>query len=193
LTISDDISNCKGAYRSSDGIALLIGIDRETLRGSGRSLAPAVTSALGVQPGQNRTFAGDGYSIRVTWPMTGWAGGSLGSIRDLARSVEAQPGARMLLHFDTKRELVSGDIVDEAIASAPSWSQALRELTGVDAAEPAEALQRLAAAIGVEGTRVRGALRNRGDEEVAALLMEEAVNSGLQSALEDLARALEQE
>jgi hypothetical protein len=193
LEIGDDISNCKGLYRYGDDIAMLVKVDRDTLRGSGRSLAPEATCVLGVQPGQDRTFVGEGYSVRVTWPLTGWAGGSLGSIRDLVVSANAQLGARILLHFDTKRELIAGRLIDESVVEAAPRNRVLRELTGLDAADSTEALHVLAAAIGVDETMVRRTLRDRGDEEIASLLTEEKANVGLQLALENLAKALEQQ
>ena len=70
--------------------SLLIEVDSELLRGSGRLLTYAAGSVLGVAPNQSLTFTSrDGDAVTVTFPETSLIGPLIGSLRSLAMSSNA--------------------------------------------------------------------------------------------------------
>ena len=186
--ISENIASVKGAYKpSSQEVSILVSIDKDTLRGSGRSLMPTLTAALQVQPGQELIYQGLAGSVRITWPMSSALGGSRGSIRDFALSLNAREGDRMLLVFDIEQKTVRYSLIDESsIRKGPSL-EAIAELTGVHAKDAADATRKLALAVEIDQKSLRKALVDRGDVEVVSSLPENIVSDELTHALEELA------
>ena len=80
--------------------------DHETFRGSGRSLARGITATLGVQPGGVREFSHEFGTTRITWPMTGWQGGTLGSIRELLLESGVMLDQKVVLVFDLHQSTI---------------------------------------------------------------------------------------
>jgi len=194
LKVSEDLTRVKGVYRiNSQRISMLFSVDKDTLRGSGRPLVPALTAALRAQPGQECTYQGRDGSIRVTWPMTGALGGSRGSIRDLILSLGAREGDRVLLIFDTEQMTVEYSLIDENVIQEGPSLGAVAELTGIHAENAAEAARKLATAIGVDQTSLRKTLFDRGDLEVVSVLPEKVSTDDMAQALAELADVLGKE
>lgn len=189
-TVTKPLSDCEGVYQvSAHRLCFLVPVDRETLRGSGRALAPAIGVALGVQPGESRTFRADAGQVRITWPPSSAMGASLGSIRDLVAQVGALEGEQLRLEFDLQDSTALAIRIPKEVPDARDNLSWLQVLTGVDVAGR-DPLDAVAAAIGVSRERALGALRARGDSIVAELLRPPEVDAGLSDALKDLASQL---
>jgi hypothetical protein len=189
-TVTKPLSECEGVYQvSAHRLCFLVPVDRETLRGSGRALAPAIGVALGIQPGESRTFSADAGQVRITWPPSSAMGASLGSIRDLVAQVGALEGEQLRLEFDLQDSTALATRIPNEVPDARDSLLRLQVLTGVDVAGR-DPLDAVAAAIGVPRERALGALRARGDAAVAELLRPPEVDAGLSEALEDLATQL---
>ena len=188
--VSGTVSECEGVYHPSPSrVSVVLRVDKETLRGSGRAIAPAIGVALGVLPGSSAIFDSGGASLRVTWPMSSAMGATVGSLRQLAHQVECAEGDRVRLDFDLSVSTVSPTRVPAASESAGDRLLRLQLLTGIDVSgrNPTEAV---ADAVGVSADRVLGVLRSRGDSDVAELLRSREPGPNLQDALQDPAASL---
>jgi len=97
-----------------DGTTLLflnVRVDREVLRGSGRPAERGLAAMLGVQPGGSREFLHPEGSVRVTWPMTGWQGGTIGSLRQLVLDAGAVDGSTVRIVFDLAGSTIAAELV----------------------------------------------------------------------------------
>jgi hypothetical protein len=97
-----------------DGTTLLlldVRVDREVLRGSGRTAERGLAAMLGVQPGGSREFMHPEGSVRVTWPMTGWQGGTIGSLRQLVLDAGAVDGSTVRIVFDLAGSTIAAELV----------------------------------------------------------------------------------
>ncbi len=187
--VEDDLSGCRGVFRTGPhSISVLFGVDRDVLRGSGRSLLPAVAGALGVTPGNPRAFTHAAGEVLVTWPETSALGPSLGSTRALVATVGAEDGQRMRLDFDSELRTVAAErILQDADRSR---NERLQSLTGLVIGDDAEV--QLATAISSSPVNVRRVLAARGDVEVLHLLGEAKSDPSLAAALADLAGVLDE-
>ena len=189
--VAESLSGCKGVYRSSESvISMVVPVDQDTLRGSGRTLPSAVAVALGVTPDRSRVFRGATARVSVTWPKTSAMGPSLGSTRSLAVETGASGGERIRLDFDVQKSTVSAIRVGDSSDGGKDRHIGLQLLTGIRDVE-ADPMHLMARAIGVAPEAVRHTLVSRDDSEVAELLPVSEIDSGLEAALEDLAGALE--
>jgi len=97
-----------------DGTTLLflnVRVDREVLRGSGRPAERGLAAMLGVQPGGSREFLHPEGSVHVTWPMTGWQGGTIGSLRQLVLDAGAVDGSTVRIVFDLAGSTIAAELV----------------------------------------------------------------------------------
>ena len=180
-----------GAFRSSERtVSLLISVDVQLLRGSGRSLNGPVAVVLGVVPGQPRSFSHADGVLNVTWPMTSAMGPSLGSVRVMATRVEAMVGDRIRLDFDIEDGKVSAERVPRELDSYEK-AEAIRLLTGIST-DLDGVLDAIARAIDTSPTNARYTLQKRGDVDLVSLLPEPKVDPQLESTLSDLARIISQ-
>lgn len=75
---------------------LVLDVDGDVLRGSGSPLQADVSQALGVAPGTVRRCEGKDLEVTVSWPMTSWMGGTIGSLRGAViapRRLTGTPGS----------------------------------------------------------------------------------------------------
>ena len=190
LKVSENITGVKGAYKpDANEVSMIVSIDKDTLRGSGRSLMPTLTAALKVQPGEERIYKGLNGNVRITWPMTSALGGSRGSVRDFVLSLNAREGDRVLLVFDTEQMTVRYSLVDENLIREGPSLEAIAELTGVHAENAVAIIRKLATAVEVDQKSLRKTLVDRGDVEVVSSLPENIASAELTHALEELAGA----
>lgn len=190
-TVRGVIADCGGVYELSDShFAVSVPVDVQALRGSGRSLPEPVAFCLGVRPGEAVAYQSGPRVLRVTWPLSGFLGGSVGSIRELAADAGSVEGDLLRLDFDVQNAKVSARTVHPATVAVLEPIAALRLLTGID--DLSQPLDAVAKAIGVTPERVLAALRSRGDGKVADLLatVSGEKDGGLDEALEELARRL---
>jgi len=164
----------RGAVRDAAGIfhlgdyrlGVLIRVDREVLRGSGRALSSAVGSILGIQPNDRLAFlTPNGTSLVVSFPDTSNTGPSLGSTRALATATGSRLGDWLTLVLDRGEMSVSATTTNIANHTA-DWELVSR-LTGIRASD---GLEGLAAALGCAKDEVVAVLRARGDDTVADAL-----------------------
>jgi len=187
----DHVASCRGAYSpAADLVSISILVDSETLRGSGRVFSAGVAAALGVAPGQPRTFIWDAGELTVTWPKSAAFGPSLGSARGLALSVGAGEGDYVRLDFNLTTGRVACVRIPPTVSELP-LDRALQLLTGVDGG--ADPVGNIALALHTSASDVRRRLIERGDALVAALLPPAALDPGLESALSELAELLEKQ
>ena len=133
VTVERSLENSPGAFRSSDScVSLVLPVDSEILRGSGRPLNGAVAAALGVSPGRPRVFRHETGTLRITWPMTSALGPSLGSVRVAASGVGARLGDRLRLDFDLAQERVSTRMIPRDLDRYDDRER-IRLLTGISA------------------------------------------------------------
>jgi hypothetical protein len=90
LTVRPDPRFCAGLYCVNDQWLLRMKITGETMRGSGRSVNPAVSVLMGCQPGERRVIKSPRDAIVISWPQGSACGPNLGSLRP---DVEALGGA----------------------------------------------------------------------------------------------------
>ena len=112
FVVTRQLRDCAGAFRPLPGVvSLLFAVDRDLLRGSGRASPAPVGVPLGIAPGEERTFQYAAGQLRVSWPIDGATGLRIGSLRMLARMVNARVDERLRLDFDIARALVTAERV----------------------------------------------------------------------------------
>ena len=170
-------------------VSLLVEVNEDLLRGSGRSIPMVVGAVLGVPINQELTFSNEsGASVTVTYPETSFLGPTIGSTRSLAESVGAKLGQYLTVTLDRCAISVTGmaTSMDEHL---PSW-QLVARLTGIEASS---GIKGLASALDCNVGEVRASLRSRGDDAVAqAIPAESSTASGLDEALSRLEAELQQ-
>ena len=169
------MATARGAFRTSEGVSMLLGIDKGVLRGGGRPLAPGVARVFGVGPGGRREFTYAGGSVVVTWPTTAHTGPTMGSVRELANRLDSGCGDRIRLDFRTTDGVVTANRIESHDLESTDWVAALEQLTGLSELGVG-CLPTLAASIEVSPDEVHAALRRRGDHDVADLLPESIVS-----------------
>ena len=174
----DDVSitTAKGLYDLGKGrAAVLLSVDRNTLRGSGLSLPLAVGKLLRVNFGERRSFvAPRGGTLAVLFDPSSVWGVNIGSTRFLAEHLGAGEGDLLTLLFDTKAGTVTPTLTPPHFL--PRGWGLVERLTGVPAPS---GIAGLAAAIHTTPGAARSVLRMRGDMPVLrALSWEEDMPSG---------------
>ena len=187
--VNASFERCTGAFHSSIGcVSLLIPVDAELLRGSGRPMSAPVAAAVGVSPGTPRSFSHADGELTVSWPVTSAAGPTLGSARVIAARAGASQGDGVRLDFHSEQGLVRAERVPYEVASLDTI-EAIRLLTGMTVESGSE-LTSVARAVGIEPADVRKVLVARGDSELASLLPMALPDPGLESTLLDLAKTI---
>ena len=189
--VGGTLGRCAGAFRlSKHAISLLVQVDADLLRGSGRAFRGPTAVALGVRPGQPRVFRHKEGVLMVTWPMTSASGPSLGSVRMLASMVGVVVGDRVRLDFDLTQGTVSSERIPEDLGGYRDV-EAIRLFTGIETGLD-NAIALVADAIDASPANVRRVLTERGDAQLAELLPTPDVDPQLKSTLSDLARMMSQ-
>jgi len=164
-------------------VHLVIPVDADVERGSGVGIRAAVATALGVKPGERLHFDdGAGGRILISWPDSAAAGPSLGSTRQLARTVGAVCGDSLLISFHLDTHSVRGSLI------RPTTTD-LAALTGLDI-EKGRELEALAASIGCSPAEVRTVLARRGDQQLLDAIPIPRADSHLEAAMSSLSEIL---
>jgi hypothetical protein len=154
----------RGAFRNGHNeIRLATTATSEALRGSGRPLHPAVATALGVGPGQRRSFSSPHGPLEVAWRLSSTQGSTIGSVRVLAEHVGAGPTDTLVLAFNLDEDSLHVTRIGAEVAGMDR----LRRLLGRIVRSPGAAL---AASLGCRRTDVAAVLRKRGDDDLADLV-----------------------
>jgi hypothetical protein len=151
-------------------------VDKDVLRGSGRPLALAAASSLGITPGSQASFSvtGSNLSLVLAWQDTSPGGPTIGSTRGIAELLGAVDGDKIRLTFDATGK----NCVPELSKPGSIFS-----LTGVPAT-PGTELNDLALAMQCRDTDVRDALEKRGEHDVLELLPMPEASKGLDEILD---------
>ena len=182
------LRNAKGVFAlGPQRVSLLMEVDSELLRGSGRVLTHAAGSILEVALNQLLTFnSRDGDVVTVTFPETSINGPFIGSVRSLAMASKAKLGDQLTLVLDRSDMSVTAVVTDLA-QHEPGWQLASR-LTGI---VDSKGLEGLAAALRCEKGEVRALLSKRGDNVIRDALPTRPVSYELDRALANFAAQLQ--
>ena len=112
-----------------DGFSIVVTVDRDVLRGSGRGLSRSVAAAIGLEAGSELTFGEGDLQVSFAWPMTSHSP-SIGSTRWLAQEVGAELGH--LLRIDVSGSTVSAVRLPAELATAAPSKEALSALVGIE-------------------------------------------------------------
>ena len=160
-------------------VALLIEVDQNVLRGSGRNLPSGVGYLLNVAVGDHLVFGGPArQTVTITFPETSFLGPSLGSTRSLAEHVGAHAGDNMTIIFDRSDMSVEARATPKKHVKR-SWDFVAR-LSGI---QPGTGLSGLAKSLGCEPDAVLERLRERKDHVILDVLPVDAGDAQLTSNL----------
>lgn len=160
----------RGCYRNGPNeIRLVLAVDHDMLRGSGRPIPQPVADAVGVSPGQRRTFSGPGGQLTVVWRLSSTTGASVGSLRTQAAAVAVKQGDELVLSLRT--DDASFDITrTDRKETLPAR---LSKLLGREVHDRWD--RELAAGLDCIPAQVEDVLRTRGDQELLTLLESDAL------------------
>ena len=180
---ADTLRSSKGIFAlANHRIAILLEIDRQMLRGSGRAVGDAAGALLGLNLDDRMVFhTKHGDSVVITFPSTSISGPSIGSIRSIAERESAGIGDYLTLILD-KSSMSTVSLVTDVSEYEASW-QLVERLAGID---KGSRMNGLALALRCPVAEVRAVLRSRGDEIVADSIPAISASSRLEAALADL-------
>lgn len=164
------LRTARGCYRQGpNGIRIVLPVDRDLLRGSGRHVPPPVAHTAGVNPGQRRHFTGPGGQLTLLWRLSSTTGASFGSLRAQATVVAATEGDDLVLtlHTDT------GSFDITRIQGGEPARTRLGKLLGSPVSD--DPLSELAEGLDCTLEDVVEVLTARGDHGVLALLENDAL------------------
>ncbi len=160
------LNTVRGAFRNADNeIRLFMPVNADVLRGSGQAISRAVATAVGVDPGQRRTFTSPHGPVAVYWPLASTSGARIGSLRAQTAAVEATATDTLVFAFKLDDAVVEVSRVGPA-DTAMQWVQ---QLLGRRVASP---LAALAPDLQCQPNEVIAVLRARGDHQLAATLID---------------------
>ena len=140
-------------------VALLIEVDHNVLRGSGRNLPSGVGYWLNVAVSEHLVFGGPArHTVTISFPETSFLGPSLGSTRSLAEHVGAQAGDYMTMIFDR-----SDMSVDARATPKNQYERGWDLVARLSGIQPESGLSGLAKSLGCEPDEVVDRLRERKD------------------------------
>jgi hypothetical protein len=158
------LNTIRGSFRNGPNeVRVGIPVTSELLRGSGQAVHPAVATAVGVSPGEDRTFTSPHGAVTLYWKLASTTGANLGSLRAQAAAAGAATGDTLILALrvdDASLEVTRLGSEDEGRAR-------LHKLLGHAVRSPVAAL---AAGLDCRREDVGAVLRARGDHELARML-----------------------
>jgi hypothetical protein len=163
------LNTVRGAFHDGrNEIRVALPVTFDLLRGSGQNLNPAVATALGIHPGQQRSFTGPLADIKLSWRRSAITGATVGSLRVPAATLGAQLGDTIVLVFN-----LSNNTIDMTrIPADADARQRLQGLLGKAVRNPVAALAR---ALRCPPGHVAALLARRGDKELLSLVTESAL------------------
>jgi hypothetical protein len=158
------LHTARGVFRNGDNeIRVAMTVNENVLRGSGQAIHPALASALGVCPGERRTFTGPHGQVPVIWRLSSTNGPSIGSIRAPVKAVDAAVDDTIVLAL----RLDDASLEVTRIAREVSGVARLQGLLGRTVRNPSAAL---AVSLDCRRAEVAAVLRERGESDLADLI-----------------------
>ena len=167
------LHNAPGVFRLGvERVGLLINVDKDLIRGSGRALTFAAGKILGLDVNDQIVFnSEDGFELRLKFLPTSNMGPSMSSVRVLAERCRAEIGDYLTLILD-KSDMSLRYVLTGARQSESSWDMVSR-LTGVDTDSSSDdngGMSALAGALDCEVRDVVKILSDRRDDVVVSAL-----------------------
>jgi hypothetical protein len=160
------LNTARGAFHNGrNEIRIALPVTFDLLRGSGQTLYPAVATALGIHPGQRRSFTGMLADVSVSWRESAISGASISSLRVPANTLGAQLDDTIVLAFNVRDNTVDMTRIPAGIDAR----RRLQGLLGKSVRKPAAALAR---ALRCPPEGVSALMRRRGDKELLVLVTE---------------------
>lgn len=190
MVLNDRIQDVSGAFiLKPDVVSFLVDVDKELLRGSGRTLVEPIGAFLGLRPDLRLTFDIDGIPLTLTWPKSSAFGPSIGSLRAHAKAAGAELGDKIRLEFDRSQMTGAVSRIETSLLETAQPCDALTMLTGAKG-DVDIAARGLAEQLKVSTGDFRALLYRRGDERIADLLQPAPISEGLREAAARLAEVL---
>ena len=191
FSVSSDLSQACGVFRPSDNtVSVLIDVDHDLLRGSGRTVAEQVAGLLALGPGEGREYEAGSGAISLYWPDTSISGPAMGSLRVHANDLNATVGDRLRITFRGDRRSADVRLVAKTRVEELDGDPLVTEITGLTG-HGEELLGRLAAAVDSDTAGLARFLRQRGDTELAGHLPSPDASAALKAQIDRLARFLD--
>lgn len=151
-------------------VCLLIKVDHDVLRGSGRQLTNVAGTLLDIRVNDEVIFFGeDGLSVKINFPATSISGPQMSSTRLLAESTGAKTGDFLTLILNKLDRSLTYRLTRVAEV-ASSW-EIVSRLTGIDFDDNyGDAMNTLARGLGCKVEDVVNVLHKRGDDVVVKAL-----------------------
>ena len=191
VSVSTDLSQARGVFKPSDNsVSVLIDVDHDLLRGSGRFVAEQVAGLLAVGPGEGGEYEADSGAISLYWPDTSISGPAIGSLRVHAKQLSAAVGDRLRITFHGDTLSADVHLVAKQRVDTLDDKSLVAEVTGL-VGHGHELRTRLAVAVESGSPELARFLRKRGDTELADNLPTPDASSGVEEELDRLATLLE--
>jgi hypothetical protein len=156
----DSLRAVRRVFRNGrNEIRVAFAVTPDMLRGSGVRIHPSVASALGVNPGQQRTFVGPAGDMTLTWRLSDLTGGTVGSLRAVATARQAHRGDTLVLAFN----VAHGTVAAVRVRPDEGLNRRLHVLLGKPVKDPTAALAR---GLGCRVDEVAALLRRRGETDL---------------------------
>ena len=163
-------------------VAIVLTVDTDMLRGSGRMLPNAAGGVLGIAVDDEVALTSEkGDTITLTYPETSIVGPSLGSMRVFAERLSADLGDQLTLIMDRSSDSVEARLT-RSDATADGWEY-IAHLTGIGADS---GIDGLAESLHCGRGEIRAILRQRGDDVVLSALPQRPTSPRLADALGEL-------
>lgn len=157
----------RGAFHDgTDTIRYALPVTAEVMRGSGITVSGAVATALGVNPGGQRTFTGPQTELTLTWLLSVTNGASFGSLRGLATTLGAHLDDTIVLAFNPD----DGRVTATRIPADVDTMNRLKMLAG--RRQVHNPIATLSRALQCRPDEVIGLLTRRGENDLLGLLQE---------------------
>jgi hypothetical protein len=186
--ISKDITKCPGFFHDQiNKVNMQIVIDKDFLRGSGRSIPQAVAYILGVIPGVTKKFTNPKSNVTVGWSEKSTTGPFIGSIRNIITDLNIRINDRIRLEFNIELRTIAAYIINISDDLTPE--EQLLELTGLTM--EGDITSTLSKSLNVEKKNLYKILSLRKDNELLSLIEGNNKDSSLDKALESFAEILD--
>jgi hypothetical protein len=189
-----DLSRVRGVYVDGRAFIVHLALDAGIIRNGSCYVHRIVAGRLGVVPGDRAVYSYGDNPVQLHWPVTSGTGPLLTGLRPVFDDRAVNPGDVLRLKFKPVDAQVTAERINENMVGITDHVARLRALTGLDLLEAHDIEEQVAASIEVQTSRVRDALRDRGDETVAASIpfrvTAETTNDELTAIFGDLDRDL---